>query len=137
MPADVIEPADRRLTIARNDQTFASDFLDKIISRPGDLALVTDYDPSRGKNSGLFLGKDFRRNKVPLRQSLRAWRESISGLTEGWDDGRLHSIRVSESNAPEPTLNLPPLRSRHASPPPGISRERREHDGLKPSCSLL
>src|SRR5437763_6060350 len=117
MAADVVEPADCSLSITHHDKALgfravalmrrqARDFLDEVIPRLGYLTLVSDQNPLLQKNSSLLLGKNFRRNKVPLRQSLRAGCKIVRSLMERQRGGVLHSIRVNESNASTRTLNL-------------------------------
>src|SRR5947207_15952065 len=106
MAADVVEPADRSLSITHHDKALARDFLDEVIPRLGHLTLMSDQNPLLKKNSSLLLGKNFQRYKVSLRQSLRAGCKIVRSLMERQRGGVLHSIRVNESNASTRTLNL-------------------------------
>src|SRR5688572_6247957 len=93
MTTDVIETAECSLAIARDDQTFPGacragalrrqNFPDKKIPCPLDLALVSDQHPLSGKNGFLFLGEDFRRNKVTLRQRGCPLGKALRSLAEG------------------------------------------------------
>ncbi len=66
MTANVVKGADRRSFIPDDDQTFARDFRNKIITGSCDLVLMPNQHPLLGKNLLLFLRKNFGRDKIAL-----------------------------------------------------------------------
>ena len=76
--------------------------LNKVIPRPGELALVPHADPAPGKIFASFLRENFRRNKVTLRQRPRARAKAFGRLAEGrcWSRrGCIHDARISPRRA--------------------------------------
>ena len=72
MPANIIKSAERSRLIARHEHALDRDLRHKIIARPRQLALMAHTHPMRRENARLFFREDIGRNKVALRQSLRA-----------------------------------------------------------------
>ena len=60
MAADIVESPHSPFLLAQNDQTFTHDFLHEIIARLRELALMPHAQPLSGKNTFLFLRKNFR-----------------------------------------------------------------------------
>src|SRR5437868_12835555 len=91
---------DRPAFVPDNDQTFAGYFRDKVITRLWNLTLVSNQHPLPGKNLLLFLRKNFRRNKVTLRERLCSSLERLGRLTKcffclgGRHFGKLHPAYV-------------------------------------------
>src|SRR4026208_283281 len=66
MTTNIVKGADRRSFIPDDDQTFAGDFRNKVITGSWDLVLMPNQHPLLGKNLLLFLPKKFRPDKVAL-----------------------------------------------------------------------
>jgi len=81
VPANVVKSADLLFLVSNNNERFAGNILDKKISGLRNLTLMSHLHPSTRKNSFLFLRKDFRRNKILLRQGRRANRQRILSLS--------------------------------------------------------
>ena len=70
--ANVVKGADRRSLIFRDDQAFAGYFRKKIIAGFSELALMADQHPIGREYLLQLFSKNLRRNKIALRQRLRA-----------------------------------------------------------------
>src|SRR4029077_5898753 len=75
---------DRPAFVPDNDQTFAGDLRDKVITRFWALTVMPNQNPFLGKNLLFFLRKNLRGDKIALRQGLSSSRECLSRLAKGW-----------------------------------------------------
>ena len=82
MSADIVKAVNLASSIPHDDQTFAPDHLNEIITRLGDLTLMPDADPLPRKNLRLFFGENLRRNKVLLRESSCPGNKGLDRFTE-------------------------------------------------------
>ena len=84
MTANVVKCADRRIFYPGRRSNFRRRLPKKIITGSCDLILMPNQHPLLGKNLLLFLGKNFGRDKIALRQALGAGRECVSRLARRW-----------------------------------------------------
>src|SRR6202008_467010 len=120
MTANVVKGADRRSFIPHDNQIFAGDFRNKIITGSCDLVLMPNQHPLFGKNLLLFLCKNFGRDKIALRQALRASRECVSRLARRWRYVSLHRWELRMLHAACLCVNaviaqVPPVSSQRSS----------------------
>src|SRR3981081_2950430 len=100
MTTDIVKTPNCRSLIARDDQAFTGDFLNKVISSLGDLTLMPDQQPLPRKNLLLFLGENFRRNKILLFEGFCSCSKSFSSLAECRWCFRLHARPTSGDGLP-------------------------------------
>ena len=82
MAANIVKSMHCALLIAHHDKALTRHLLNKVIARPGELALVPHANPVPGKDLRLFLRENFRRNKVTLRQRPCARGKAFGRLAE-------------------------------------------------------
>src|SRR5262245_1453007 len=75
--ANVVKSANRRSLILRDDHTFAGYFRKEIVARFGELVLVADQHPIGCEYLLQLFSKNFRRNKIALRQRFGAGLKSF------------------------------------------------------------
>src|SRR5262245_35699857 len=75
--ADVVERPRFSLPIAQEDQTFTHEVLDKILTRPSDLALMPETEPLAEKDPLPLVGENILRNKIVLGQSPGAGAKTL------------------------------------------------------------
>jgi hypothetical protein len=96
---------DRPAFVPDNDQTFAGDFRDKVITRIWDLTVMPNQNPLLGKNRLLFLRKNLRGNKIALCQALGSSRECLSRLAKGWRNVGLRRWHLTMLHAAHVRVN--------------------------------
>src|SRR5690349_7618446 len=82
MAADVVKGADRGALVFYDDQAFARYFSKRVVTRFGELALMTDQHPVAREYLLQLFSKNLWRNKVALRQRVCAGPQSRNSFAK-------------------------------------------------------